>query len=73
MSCEAVEGARQSKLGGACIGEVADEDELGSILTKLYVVGVPLLALVLALIGLRIWWPSNESDALRFVPNFVSF
>jgi len=70
---EREEGERQSKLGGACMGEVAEEDEFGSMLTKLYVVGVPLLALAVALIGLRIWLASSESDALRFVPSFVSF
>ena len=54
-------------------GEVVDADELGSMLTKLYVVDVPLLPIVVALVGLRKRVPSSESDALRVGPSFASF
>lgn len=55
------------------MGDAVAEDELGSILTKLYVVGVPLLPLTLALVGLRSWVLPCESDALRFVPTLADF
>ena len=55
------------------MGDAVAEEELGSILTKLYVVGVPLLALTLALVGLRSWELPWESDALRFVPTLADF
>ena len=38
-------------------GDVADADEFGSMLTKLYVVEVP-VPLVVRLVGLRKWGPS---------------
>lgn len=72
LLCERDEGARHSKLGGACIGEVVEADEFGSMLTKLYVVGVLLVVAGLALIGLRSWL-SRESDALRVGPSLASF
>lgn len=69
------EGARHSKLGGGSIGDgdVVEADELGSMLTKLYVVDAPALPFMVALVGLRKGAPSMESDALRVGPSFASF
>ena len=50
---------------------MVDADELGSMLTKLYVVDVPMLLVVAALVGLRAL--SEESDTLRVGPSFASF
>ena len=48
-------------------------DELGSMLTKLYVVGVLVFPSAVRLVGLRKWGASRESDALRVGPSFASF
>lgn len=54
------------------MGDVVGVEELGSMLTKLYVVGVAAQRAWVALGGLRSWPPCTESDALRVGPSLAS-